>query len=53
MVVISSHTTPWACGDLDGIAARRDICVSYRSTFENTGMGDGLVSNEESDLGGT
>ena len=34
MVVVSLHTTPWACGDLDGIAARRDIRVNYRSIFE-------------------
>ena len=53
MVVLGSHTTPWACGNLDGNKVRRDICVNYRSTFEyfdfSTGMGDGLVGN----LGGT
>ena len=31
---VGSHTTPWACGDLDVIAVRRDICVDYRLTFE-------------------
>ena len=31
---VGSHTTPWACGDLDGIAVRRDVCVNYRLTFE-------------------
>ena len=31
---VGSHTMPWACGDLDGIAVRRDVCVNYRLTFE-------------------
>ena len=34
MVVVSLHITPWACGDLDDIMARRDICVNYHLTFE-------------------
>ena len=34
MVVVNLHTMPWACGDLDGIAVRRYICVNYRSIFE-------------------
>ena len=34
MVVVNSHITPWACEDLDGIVAKRDICVNCHSTFE-------------------
>ena len=52
MVVLSSHTTPWACGNLDGIAVRRDICVSDHLTLIPE-CGDGSVGDEEGDLGGT
>ena len=34
MIVVNSHITPWACEDLDGIVAKRDICVNCHSTFE-------------------
>ena len=34
MVVVSSHTTPWDCENLESITARRNICMNCHWAFE-------------------